>query len=280
ADRGDKAADADLNRIGMAARHLLAVINDILDLSKIEAGRMDVLAAPADPHAIAMEAIATAGPLAAKHGNQLDVDLADGRTGFIDAQKLRQCLINLLSNACKFTRHGRVALKLAVEEHDGVSRLVFSVADTGIGISPEQLQRLFRPFVQADAAITRQFGGTGLGLVITRRMAQIMGGDVTVESTLGVGTTFKLWIPQHYKGFGKKGSIDVFERKGAADGPLVVAIDDEADARDLVTRALTPMGFAVQGARTAQAGLELVRSAKPALVLLDINLPDRSGWSL
>jgi CheY-like chemotaxis protein len=142
------------------------------------------------------------------------------------------------------------------------------------------MQRLFRPFVQADAAITRQFGGTGLGLVITRRMAQIMGGDVSVESTLGVGTTFKLWIPQHYKGFGKKGSVDVFERSGAPDAPLVVAIDDEADARDLVTRALTPLGFAVQTARTATAGLALVQSAKPALVLLDINLPDRSGWSL
>ena len=279
-DRDDASSVADLGRIGLAARHLLSVINDILDLSKMEAGRMDVLAAPGDPSAIALEALETARPLADKNHNRLVVDLAPVHTGFIDAQKLRQCLLNLLSNACKFTKDGQVSLSMAHENHGGQNRLVFTVADTGIGIEPEQLQRLFRPFMQADAAITRQFGGTGLGLAITRRMAQIMGGEVSVESAPGQGTTFRLWIPQHYRGGGRESLLDCFDRIGAADAPLVVVIDDEADARDLVTRALTATGFAVQGARTAEAGLNLVRAATPSLVLLDINLPDRSGWGL
>jgi signal transduction histidine kinase/ActR/RegA family two-component response regulator len=277
--RGDKTSTADLQRINMAARHLLAVINDVLDLSKIEAGRMDVLASPVDPHAIATEAAATAQPLAAKNANKLHADIEPVDDAFIDAQKLRQCLLNLLSNACKFTKQGEVRLSMRRTVENGQPRLVFTVADTGIGISDEQMQRLFRPFEQASAKVARDFGGTGLGLMITRRMAQIMGGDVGVTSELGRGATFTLWVPQFYQDFGSAGG-DTFMREGAEDAPLAIVIDDEASARDLAVRALTQVGFAVQGARTAAAGLALAQESKPALVILDINLPDRNGWGV
>ncbi len=278
-DRGDSAAIADLARINMSARHLLALINDILDLSKIEAGRMDVLAAPVDPEAIALEALQTAEPLAKKNANKLLGEIAAIDEGFIDAQKLKQCLLNLLSNACKFTKNGHVNFSMRGEDHEGGARLVFTVADTGIGMSDEEMARLFQPFEQANSAVSRQFGGTGLGLMITRRMAQMMGGDVSVTSAPGQGATFTLWIPQFYKGFGAEtGAAGV--RVGPADAPLALVIDDEANARDLAIRALTQLGFAVQGARTAEAGVALARSEKPNLIILDINLPDRTGWSV
>ncbi|MBC7768750.1 MAG: response regulator, partial [Phycisphaerales bacterium] len=279
-DRGDATSISDLQRINMAARHLLALINDILDLSKMEAGRMDVLAAPADPRGIVAEAVATARPLAMKNQNTLDCDIEQIEDAFVDAQKLRQCLLNLLSNACKFTKQGDVTLSMRRDEHEGEARLVFSVTDTGIGLSEEQMGRLFRAFEQASANTARDFGGTGLGLMITRRMAQAMGGDVSVASAPGLGATFTLWVPQFYQGFGADGDADVFDREGAEDAPLAIVIDDEASARDLAVRALAQVGFAVQCARTAEAGLSLARTLKPALVVLDINLPDRDGWSV
>jgi len=279
-DRADTTSIADLQRINMAARHLLAVINDILDLSKIEAGRMDVLAAPTDPRSIVAEAINTARPLASKNQNALACDIEQIEDAFVDAQKLRQCLLNLLSNACKFTKQGEVKLSMRREEHRDGARLVFDVSDTGIGLSDEQMGRLFQAFEQASANTAREFGGTGLGLMITRRMAQMMGGDVRVASQLGKGATFTLWVPQFFQGFGESGSGDVFEREGDEDAPLALVIDDEASARDLAVRALTQVGFAVQCARTAEAGVTLARTLKPALVVLDINLPDREGWDV
>jgi signal transduction histidine kinase/ActR/RegA family two-component response regulator len=277
-DRGDASSISDLKRINMAARHLLAVINDILDLSKIEAGRMDVLAAPADPASIAMEALSTANPLAEKNSNALEHELEHIGDSFLDAQKLRQCLLNLLSNACKFTKSGKVKLTLKREDRESGPRLVFAVSDTGIGMSAEETQRLFQPFEQASAKISRDFGGTGLGLMITRRMANMMGGDVSVTSTPGEGSTFTLWVPQFYNGFGattEDGATD-----GHTGGPLAIVIDDEASARDLVVRALTQVGFSVRTARTAESGLSLARSENPSLIVLDINLPDRDGWGV
>ncbi|MBL8544383.1 MAG: response regulator [Hyphomonadaceae bacterium] len=279
-DRGDKSSIADLQRIGMAARHLLAVINDILDLSKIEAGRMDVLASPIDPRGIVAEALATAKPLAAKNANTLAAEIESVSEAYLDAQKLRQCLLNLLSNACKFTKQGKVSLAMRREQVNGEARLVFTVTDTGIGLSEEQMSRLFQAFEQASAHTARDFGGTGLGLMITRRMAQMMGGDVSVTSALGMGAAFTLWVPQFYNGFGATGSGDVFAREGDEDAPLALVIDDDATARDLAVRALTQVGFAVQCARTAEAGVELARTTRPSLVVLDINLPDRDGWSV
>ena len=166
-------------------------------------------------------------------------------------------------------------------QHNGVEQMFITVRDTGIGMSNEHLARLFQPFVQADPSITQQYGGTGLGLTITRRLAQLLGGDVSVVSTLGEGSAFTLHVPveisptQPQRWARPPRSMTL---QGAADAPLVIVIEDEPDARELAARALTRAGFAVQGVGGGEAGLALARTKAPALVLLDIFLPDRSGW--
>jgi CheY-like chemotaxis protein len=164
--------------------------------------------------------------------------------------------------------------------HNGIEHLFLTVRDTGIGMSREHLSRLFQPFVQADPSITQRYGGTGLGLTITRRLAQLLGGDVTVVSVLGEGSAFTLHVPADFadasRALGAAAEIDAVQ--GAEDAPLVIVIEDEPDARELAARALTRAGFAVQGVGGGEAGLALARTKSPALVLLDIFLPDRSGW--
>jgi signal transduction histidine kinase/ActR/RegA family two-component response regulator len=282
ADGGDEMAVQDLNRILVAAKHLLSLINEILDLSKIEAGRMDVAPTMFDPHDMLEELLETVRPLGEQNGNRLIVAdaLRDGGDIRTDALKLRQCVMNLLSNACKFTKDGVVDVSAARRSHNGVEQIFITVRDTGIGMSREHLARLFQPFVQADPSITQRYGGTGLGLTITRRLAQLLGGDVSVESVLGEGSAFTLHVPVDFadaaKALGAAAEIDAVQ--GAEDAPLVIVIEDEPDARELAARALTRAGFAVQGVGGGEAGLALARTKAPALVLLDIFLPDRSGW--
>ncbi|HRO03921.1 MAG TPA: ATP-binding protein, partial [Terricaulis sp.] len=280
-DNGDSAAVQDLNRILTAAKHLLALLNEILDLSKIEAGRMEVSAAPFSPQEVFEDLIETVRPLAEQNGNVLTL-AGDGAelTAHTDSMKLRQCVLNLLSNACKFTKRGKIELSFETRAHNGIAHLFVSVRDTGIGMSREHMARLFQPFVQADPTITQQYGGTGLGLTITRRLAQLMGGEVSVESELGQGAAFSLMIPADYAdaaiALGVAAEVDAVQ--GAEGAPLVLVIEDEPDARELAARALTRAGFQVQGVGGGEAGLALARSKTPALVLLDIFLPDRSGW--
>jgi signal transduction histidine kinase/ActR/RegA family two-component response regulator len=281
ADAGDDATVQDLNRILTAAKHLLSLINEILDLSKIEAGRMDVAAAKFDPIEMLEELIETVRPMAEQNGNV--IALAPALPAFeanTDAMKLRQCVLNLLSNAAKFTKNGRVEIEFERKLCNGVDQLFFTVRDTGIGMSKEHMSRLFQPFVQADPSITQQYGGTGLGLTITRRFAQLLGGDVTVKSELGQGAAFTLHVPVDFAdasaALGAAAKID--DIQGAEGAPLVIVIEDEPDARELAARSLTRAGFAVLGVGGGEAGLALARSKSPALVLLDIFLPDRSGW--
>jgi signal transduction histidine kinase/ActR/RegA family two-component response regulator len=280
-DDGNSSAVQDLNRILSAAKHLLSLLNEILDLSKIEAGRMDVAAGTFCPREMLDELIDTMRPAAEANRNTLVV--AGPRPeglAHTDSMKLRQCLLNFLSNACKFTQDGEVEMSYERRPHEGVDHLFFSVRDTGIGMSSEQLSRLFQPFVQADPSITQRYGGTGLGLTITRRLAQLLGGDVAVRSKQGVGSTFTLRLPANFADasavLGAAAEID--EVQGAEGAPLVIVIEDEPDARELSARALTRAGFAVQGVGGGEAGLSLARTKKPALILLDIFLPDRSGW--
>jgi signal transduction histidine kinase/CheY-like chemotaxis protein len=281
-DGGDDTAVQDLNRILTAAKHLLSLINEILDLSKIEAGRMDVAASPFDPIDVLDELIETVRPMAEQQGNALIFTggPAEPVNANTDAMKLRQCVLNLLSNACKFTRDGKIEILFDRRTCNGVDQLFVTVRDTGIGMSKEHMSRLFQPFVQADPSITQQYGGTGLGLTITRRFAQLLGGDVQVESTLGQGSAFTLHVPVDFSdasaALGAAAKID--DVQGSHDAPLVIVIEDEADARELAARALTRAGFAVQGVGGGEAGLALARAKAPALVLLDIFLPDRSGW--
>ena len=186
----------DLQRIRGAGRHLLALISDILDISRIEAGRMDLSLETFGVSEMAQEVAATVQPLAEAKGNRLEVRCADDVGSMhADTMKVRQCLFNLLSNACKFSRGGNVSLAVSREEVDGADWMVFQVADTGIGISPEHMENLFQPFVQADASTTRKYGGTGLGLAITRRFCRMMGGEISAESAPGEGSTFTIRLP-------------------------------------------------------------------------------------
>ncbi len=195
-DRDNASGDADLERIRNAGARLLCLVNDVLDLSKIEAGGLQPLAGAVDVDVLVAEAAATVTPQARSNGNVIALDAtAPVGVAETDAFRLGQCLLNLLSNAAKFTKDGRISVSARRVTGDDVDWLEFRVADTGIGISAETQARLFRPFVQADETITRAHGGTGLGLAITRRLAQLLGGDVSLASELGKGSIFTLRVP-------------------------------------------------------------------------------------
>ncbi len=182
----------DLKKIETNARHLLSLINDVLDLSKIEANKMTSYAEDFDVAKLAKEAAGTVDALVQKKGNTLTLDLGDNLGSMhSDVVKLRQCLFNLVSNAAKFTENGKITLDVR-READWVE---FRVVDTGIGMTEEQLGRLFQRFEQADGSTTRNFGGTGLGLALTRAFSRLLGGDVSVASRQGHGTTFTLRLP-------------------------------------------------------------------------------------
>jgi signal transduction histidine kinase len=189
-------ANSDLTRILLAARHLLGLVNDILDISKISAGAVVVQQDIVMPAAIIGEVMDALGEAATRNSTKLRWTKPPTMvTTLCDAVKLRQCVFNLVSNACKFTAHGEVTISLAVDEEGEDQSFTVEVRDTGIGMTAEQLSRLFQPFSQADASITRAYGGTGLGLALTRSLAQAMGGDVSVTSTPGEGSTFTLRLP-------------------------------------------------------------------------------------
>ena len=193
---GNTEAVEDLDRILRAGKHLLGLINEVLDLSKIEAGRIDLELMEVDLHSMARDTVATVEPAAKQRNNRLSIDIDTTlSTITTDSTRLRQCLLNLLSNACKFTKDGDVSLKVSRRALDGEPMIAFDVADTGIGMSQEQMQRLFEAFTQADASVTRRFGGTGLGLAITRKLARLLGGEVQVVSEVGTGSTFSLFVP-------------------------------------------------------------------------------------
>jgi signal transduction histidine kinase len=196
-DQGHSEHTADLQKIQTAGRHLLSLINDILDLSKIEAGKMDLYLETFDLVAMINDVLTTATPLARRNNNHLRVDCSDDAgVMHADLTKVRQMLLNLLSNACKFTRDGEIGLTVSRETgEDGRAMVAFKVADNGIGMSPEQMERLFEAFAQAEASTTSKYGGSGLGLAITRRFCLMMGGDVQAESSPGAGSRFTIRIP-------------------------------------------------------------------------------------
>lgn len=187
---------SDLRKIHSAAKHLLNIIDDILDLSKIESGRMEFYLENFELQKLIFEITSVIEPLATKNNNELRINCAPDLGGMrADLTRIRQILFNLLSNACKFTEKGVVTLSVDREDLNGVEWIEFRVSDSGIGMTPLQLRKLFQPFVQADATTTRKFGGTGLGLVISRKFCQMMGGDISVESAENMGSTFIVRLP-------------------------------------------------------------------------------------
>jgi signal transduction histidine kinase len=186
----------DLSKIRAAGFHLLGLINDVLDLSKIEAGKMKIYIESFDIKKMVDDVSSTIQPMIEQNKNQLVVELAPELGSMVsDITKVRQSLLNLLSNAAKFTENGTIELAVTAEKIGDEAWVKFRVSDDGIGMTPQQLGKLFKEFSQADDSTTRRYGGTGLGLAISRRFCRMLGGDITVESLAGQGSTFYIWLP-------------------------------------------------------------------------------------
>src|SRR5262249_17344139 len=278
-----------LDRVLRAARHLLALINDILDLSKIEAGRME-LHLESFPLVPTIEDVAkTVEPMAAKNANRIVIDCPrDLGTIHADQTRFRQALLNLASNANKFTENGTVTIAARLEEADGRDWITIAVTDTGIGMTEEQMGRLFQEFSQADSSTTRKYGGTGLGLAISRHFCRLMGGDITVESKPGKGSTFTIRLPRIVlsdkalvaQGDSEARGAPIHPIAEAVEEPLVLIPDDESTGGGLGVRHLEGAGFGVVGARGGKEGLRVVRELRPAGVTLDMMMPDLDGWTV
>jgi two-component system, NtrC family, sensor kinase len=283
ADLGAEQFTEDLKKINAAGRHLLELINAVLDLSKIEAGKMELYLESFEVGGLVRDIAAVIQPLAAKNGNRLELSCPDDiGTMRADLTKVRQALFNLLSNACKFTDQGTVALSVRRAARDGSETIVFTVTDTGIGMTPEQLAKLFEAFSQADAATTRKYGGTGLGLALSRRLCRMMGGDVTVESKSGRGSTFTIVLPAAVV---EASEELIAVAPAAAEGSppgvgTVLVIDDEPAVRDLMQRFLSKEGFRVVTAAGGEDGLRLARQIRPDAITLDVMMPGVDGWAV
>jgi PAS domain S-box-containing protein len=285
---GKLAGVRDLQRIQSAGKHLLALINDILDLSKIEAGKMGVHLETFDVAQMIDEIASTVQPTVAINSNTLQVDVAkDAGEMRADLTKVRQILLNLLSNSCKFTDHGAITLSADRRTIDQREWLRFIVEDTGIGITAEQQQNLFREFSQADASIARKYGGTGLGLAITHRFIQIMRGTISVDSQPARGSTFTIQIPAECALETSEpvrsqlpGDILAAPQPAQPDRGTILVIDDDPAVRDLTSRFLKKMGFHVVTAEGGTEGLRVARNIHPMLITLDVMMPEVDGWSV
>jgi PAS domain S-box-containing protein len=273
-----------LDRIHRAGNHLLHLINEILDLSKIEAGRLELHLEEVGVGALIQEVATTAEALAARNGNRLEVSCpADIGTMHTEPMRVRQIILNLLSNACKFTENGEVTLIVERERPEG-AWFTFTVADTGIGMTADQMAKVFEEFSQADSSTTRRYGGTGLGLAISRRLCHLLGGTIAVDSTPGVGSTFTVRLPatapQSAAVAPCAPAEPTISAAGARATGKILVIDDEQTVRDLMRRFLAREGFDVVTAHDGEEGLALARQLHPALITLDVLMPGLDGWSV
>ena len=272
----------DLNKVEGNARHLLGLINDVLDLSKIESGKMEVFAEDFDVEPMLRDVAATIDTLVGRKSNRLVLEIDPGVGAMhSDVTKIRQMLLNLLSNAAKFTENGTITLSASRLQANGRDELSFKVADTGIGLTEDQRARLFQRFQQADASTTRKFGGTGLGLSLTKIFAGMLGGDVEVDSLPGHGSTFTVRVPALYvEPQAEEPDADAAAAPSPASKETVLVIDDDADQRALMTRFLQREGFQARTAPDGETGLASARSLKPRAILLDVMMPGVDGWSV
>src|SRR5437016_4519657 len=278
----------DLRKIQASGKHLLSLINDVLDLSKIEAGKMVLHLETFEVSQVIEEMVTTLQPAAAKNGNSIHVQLAKNVNMMrADITKVRQILFNLLSNACKFTDHGSVSVnveQIKVEDRDWIQ---FQVRDNGIGISVRQKQNLFQEFAQADASIARKYGGTGLGLAITHRFVQMMKGQIGVESEIGQGAVFTVGLPAQVvietadsapsESASKLAAVPAETKTGLE---TILVIDDDPSVRDLMSRFLTRLDFRVVAAANGQEGIRLAKQFHPLLITLDAVMPDCYGCTV
>ncbi len=302
----------DLQKIHMAGKHLFSLINNILDLSKIEAGKMDLNLENFNVVTLIDEVVVTIMPLVQKNKNRLVTHYADNvDVMYSDSTKIRQVLLNLLSNASKFTTRGTITLTIskatdieawlpttcsptpsaytdttrkyatasATNSDTSPEWYIFQVTDTGIGITPEQVEKLFQAFTQADSSTTRKYGGTGLGLVISRHFCCMMGGDIAVASEYGNGTTCTIYLPTRVPE-PKPDSLATPAQPTDTSGKSRTAliIDDDPSAIDLVQRFMVHEGFHVESALSGQEGIEKAHEIEPDVIILDVLMPGMDGW--
>lgn len=286
ADAGQDQFVPDLQKIHAAGKHLLQLINDILDLSKVEAHKLELYVETFEVPAVVQEVVSTIQPLVKKNSNNLDIRFSED-VGSVraDLTRVRQVLFNLLSNACKFTEQGTIFLDVNRQRTDGRDWILLRVSDTGIGMSPEQIEKLFQPFSQADISTTRKYGGTGLGLAISKRFCELMGGDINVESRLGEGSAFTVRLPAD--GPERQTKQVRAEGHGESDGAkvpsnvnAVLVIDDDPTVHDLMTRFLAKESFRVHSAMGGEDGLRLCREVRPDVIVLDVLMPGMDGWAV
>ena len=276
-ERGFEDLAPDLAKIHVAGKHLLALINDVLDLSKIEAGKMELFLEDFDVRALVQDVESTIRPLVEKGRNRLEVACpADIGAIHADLTRVRQILFNLLTNGAKFTQHGRVGLEVFPLRLAGEDWIEFAVSDTGIGLTPEQQRRLFQSFSQADPSTSRKYGGTGLGLVISRRFAQMMGGDIHLQSEFGRGSVFTVRLPRVC---GPARPAPGLAGPPPA-SPLVMVVDDDPATRELILRGLRKEGFRVLAASSGEEAIRLARQQRPDAISLDVLMPGMDGWTV
>ncbi len=281
----------DLTKINQAGNHLLALINDVLDLSKIESGKMVAFPESVNVGELIDQVAATAQPLMGKNNNRLVIERGAALgSAYQDFTKLRQTLLNVLSNAAKFTHDGTVTLKAERQAAGGEAWLELAVTDTGIGIAEDKLEHIFEEFSQADSSTTRDYGGTGLGLTISRRFCRKLGGDMTVTSEPGVGSTFTIRLPAMLPA-SKVPAADQApipetvaqlsaEVAGEKSGSTILVIDDDPEASEIIRRALEKDGFNVVTASRGEQGLRLAHDIRPDAITLDVMMPEMDGWSV
>ena len=279
---GTEKALEPLRRVHRAGTHLLSLINQVLDLSKIEAGKLELNVETISVAPLVDEVVGTARPLADQNKNNLTIDCPRDLPPIeVDSLRLRQILLNLLSNACKFTKNGKVTLHVARSVKDAQQFIEFAVIDTGIGMTPEQVGRLFEEFSQADASTARQYGGTGLGLAITRHLCRMMGGDVTVSSEPGKGSTFLVSLPLASQQPLDEAAPQIVEGSTAeSESGCVLVIDNDPTARELISDYLRQAGFSVITATGGREGLKLAKEHHPIAITLDVTMPDLDGWTV
>lgn len=316
--RGEEIAD--LQKISAAGKHLLSMVNDILDISKIEAGKTELYAETIVLDDLLDEIEATSRPLAAKNTNKFIVERGDNLGSlYLDATKLRQATYNLLSNAAKFTQNGEITLRAHRHPSPQGDRIAISVQDSGVGIDEESQKNLFANFAQADASITAKYGGTGLGLSLSRNLCKLMGGDILVESTIGEGSTFTIELPAEMKirsepkeeGIADESALPQERRSPAREmdpslddafsnqrkmtenfsglsnpddrikskGNILV-VDDDHSFLELVERLIIKEGYSPICTDKPETALQLARTIKPSSIFLDVLMPESDGWEV
>uniref|UniRef100_UPI0033658098 response regulator n=1 Tax=Candidatus Albibeggiatoa sp. nov. BB20 TaxID=3162723 RepID=UPI0033658098 len=271
--------ESDIKKIHSSGKHLLNLINEILDISKIEAGKMELYQETFNLNNLINEVVVTVEPLVQTKHNHLEVNL-DKRMNEIhaDLTKLRQMLFNLLSNASKFTEQGTIRLSTRMEiDTQEKSWVNISVADQGIGMTDAQIKKLFDPFTQADKSTTRKYGGTGLGLTITKRFAEMMNGTIQVESHYGQGSEFTIRIPTN---IGTPILGDLSQIPQAGENNQILVIDDDPMTCELLSEHLRNLNYEVQVAHSGEQGLALAKQLLPYAITLDIQMPDMDGWTV